>query len=743
MANWYAKSEPVGIQPITADDLNAPYPKQNGLTPPAAPAEAPSDWYTMSEPVEIKEPKIEPKSRTWGQYAGDLAENAPRRFVQGATFGFGDEISSALGATAASAIRGEKWGDAYDKQLSFQRAKIQEAKQENPYVGAVAEIGGAIGPGIAAIPQSALRWAGSGGRLASTLKGAAIGAPVAGASGAVYGYGTGEGGAKQRLDEAASMGATSALAGAALPIGFGVLSAAAPYVGKVVSPITHPYKTIKGAYNLLNNITDSVASGVGKNLRIADLGDDIVKNVVTGKPRPMAEVLFLKTLQDEGISIDDALYALNEAQKYGATPSIAATSSIPQMKTQAHLLTHGSAGSSVAEKAISDISESQIPSLNTKAIKAATGGDRLGAAKYGENVAAQAKELVDQKIKMLQTRAKPFYTQAVGVDKSIPIEVPQMQKALSNPLVVKALEESRVDPYTLTNVKKELADFGVNAVDLEKLPYNSTVSLHAARTHLRGLSDAAFRAGEKQKGKAIKEALSSIDDAIESTYPPYKTARRIYSEDAGALKLLKESPVGKMATFADGDYSKIANDLMTKDATYIKKFVGNIKDSKMKDSLAGAYLSRKLEESGGDALRFSQSVFRSEGSSDRLRALVGDARFEQLKKIDSITDLLLETKNMKSGSITSPSMALRGGDEFPKDISGIIGMVKNKIAPDLLELIRRDPTQSKAYIRLLLTDDGRKLLESVSAGKRALASDVEKVGKFFNKTKDKLFTGAK
>lgn len=28
---------PTGIQPITADDLNAPYPKQNGLTPPAGP----------------------------------------------------------------------------------------------------------------------------------------------------------------------------------------------------------------------------------------------------------------------------------------------------------------------------------------------------------------------------------------------------------------------------------------------------------------------------------------------------------------------------------------------------------------------------------------------------------------------------------------------------------------------------------------------------------------------------------
>lgn len=668
----------------------------------------------------------EPKKRTWAGYAGDVAENVPRRFLQGATFGFGEELSSGLAAVPAL-FNDKNYSNEYAKNLAFQRAKIQEAKQENPYIGGAAEIGGAIGPGIAAIPKSVLGWAGSGGRLARSLKGAAVGAPVAGASGAVYGYGTGEGSTGQRLSDAASMGTTSAIAGAALPLGIGAVGAA-----------LHPFQTAKGAYSLLSGITDKVAGGISKKINIADLGDEILKNPITGSKRSDAEILFLKTLKDEGIGIDDALKSLETAKSFGVSPSVATAANIPQMKTQAHLLSYGSAGSRQAEEAVKDITSSQIPKLNEKVLNVATGAPRVGAESYGTQVSKSAKGLVDSKIKTLQTRAKPFYQKSVGVDKSVPIESVQMKKALENPLVVKALDDFRVDPYTLTNVKKELGELGVDAAQLDKLPYNSTVSLHAARTHLRGLSDAAYTSGEKQKGMAIKEALKSIDDAIESSFPDYKTARRIYSEDAGALKVLKESPVGKMATFAEGDYSKIANDLMQKDPSYISKFVNNIKDKKMRDNIAGSFLSRKLEESGGDALRFSQNVFKSEGSSNRLKALVGEERFNQLRKIDEVTDLLLETKNMRSGSITSPSQALRGELEFPTDKAGIFTMVKNKIAPSLLEMVRRDPNSSKEYIDLLLTEKGYKLLDSISKGNKAIATDVEKIGRFLNENATKI-----
>lgn len=179
------------------------------------------------------------EKRTWGQYAADVAENVPRRFLQGATFGFGEELSSAL-AAAPSLLNNKDFNTEYAKNLAFQRAKLQEAKQENPYLGGAAEIGGAIGPGIAAVPSSVLRWAGSGGRLARTIKGAVVGAPVAGASGAVYGYGTGEGGAKERLGNAASMGATSAAAGAALPVVGSAIGVGAPYIGKVISKAVQP-----------------------------------------------------------------------------------------------------------------------------------------------------------------------------------------------------------------------------------------------------------------------------------------------------------------------------------------------------------------------------------------------------------------------------------------------------------------------------------------------------------------------
>jgi hypothetical protein len=65
-------------------------------------------------------------------------------------------------------------------------------------------------------------------------------------------------------------------------------------------------------------------------------------------------------------------------------------------------------------------------------------------------------------------------------------------------------------------------------------------------------------------------------------------------------------------------------------------------------------------------------------------------------------------------------------------------MVREKIAPSLLEMVRKNPIASKEYIDLLLTDKGYKLLESISKGNKGLMSDVEKVGRFLNENATKI-----
>jgi len=509
--------------------------------------------------------------------------------------------------------------------------------------------------------------------------------------------------------------------GAALP----VVAPVAKSLGRLVtSPVQESTRLIRG----LDTATENVAGGISKRISRTDIPKEL-------QALPDAELAFVKSLTDEGVSIPEALASMAESKAMGVSPSVSVTANIPQMQRKAYMTSQASSGSKVAAEAIKDIEKIQIPKLNETLVKTATGGKSLSAEEYGGVVFKGAKDLVTKKETMLKTRAKPYYEASIGLDKSIPIEAKEMKNVLKNPLATKALEDFRTDSFTLTNVKKDMEALGIDATDLEKLPYNSTVALHAARSHLRQLGDTAFRAGEKQKYGAIKSALGDIDTAIESQYPAYGTARKIYSEDAGALKALRDSAVGKMATMAEGDFSKISNDLMSKDPAYINKFIAKIGDNqKMKDSIAGAFLKRQLEESAFDGRRFSQNVFKNEGNRNRLKAIVGEDRFIQIEKINNVIDQLLQTKNLKSGSQTAANIATRDTGFTLKE--GVFEAVRKKITPNLFDTVLKDPTQSKRFNELLFTDEGYKLLDSLSKNVKPTAKDIGKVGEFMNKAKE-------
>ncbi len=475
----------------------------------------------------------------------------------------------------------------------------------------------------------------------------------------------------------------------------------------------------------LDDAAEAVGVGISRNLSRADI------------PAPLqklgdAELLFVKTLADEGVGFDDALQSLALAKQYKATPSVGVTANIPQMQTQGYLMSRGSAGSRVAAKAIKDIDEVQIPSLNKELIKRATGGQDLPAEQFGTVVSQEAKKLVDAKKMRLKTRAAPHYKQSVGVDKMVPIENAQMKKALGNRLVVKALDDFRADPYTLSSVADELVDLGIDAGDITNLPYNSTVSMHAARVSLRRAADEAFRSGDKVKYGAVKGAMRELDDAIESAFPSYKTARGIYSEDAGALKVLMESPVGKMSTFAEGNFSKIADDLAKKDPAYIRKFMNGIGDNqKMRDAVAGAYINRIREESRNQGRRFGDALFRSEGSAERLKALVGSKRFNQMQKVNEVLDSLVATRGIPSQSITAAAQSVKGDIAMPKDA---LSWIKNKVSPDLINLVQKDPAAAARYSELMFTDEGYRFLSKISGKTKEISpKDVDKMANFLNK----------
>lgn len=528
-----------------------------------------------------------------------------------------------------------------------------------------------------------------------------------------------------------------------LPIkGTSAIGASGKVIGKTAktigaAPIKAATATTIGTAKGLNKVLEAVGKKASESVVRSNLPKEF-KNL------PKAEALFLRTLKNEGISPDDALSALQQSQALGVSPSIASAADVPSMKEMGFLMGRGSQGSKVASQAIKDIEINQIPKLNQEIIKKAAGSN-LSAEAYGQQISSLSKKAIEnQKIK-LATRAKPDYQASVGVDKSVDINNPLMQKSLQNPLVVKALEDARTDPFTLTNVQKELAELGVDSGDLAKLPYNSTVSLHAARTHLRSLGDAAYRAGETQKGKAIKSALSDIDAAIESQFPAYKRARFIYSEDSGALKALSDSPIGQMAKMGDGDLSKIANSFLTKDPQYINKFFAQAKtagvdEGKFRQSIAGAYLKRKLEDSAKDGVRFSDSVLKNETTRNQLKAVVGDEIFSKIEAVNKVIDELNDTRSMVQGSRTSVVNSIR--DEaaegfIPTSRDELLMQLKAKYTPSLIDMVKNDPKSAARFNELLFTDEGFKLLESMKGTKKLTVGDQNKLGNFFKRTKVK------
>lgn len=136
-----------------------------------------------------------------GRYTGPVSS-----FVQGATFGAGDEMKGAVQGGLRS-LRGEEFGPAYDEELEAARAVQDNFARENPVTDfALQAAGGAATTSL--LPMS---------RAATLGQAARRGAVAGAAGGAAYGFNSGEGLA-DRVENAMAGGGMGGLLGAALPV---------------------------------------------------------------------------------------------------------------------------------------------------------------------------------------------------------------------------------------------------------------------------------------------------------------------------------------------------------------------------------------------------------------------------------------------------------------------------------------------------------------------------------------------
>lgn len=153
------------------------------------------------------------------------ATGVPRAALQGATFGFGDEVVGGLAGTASAAGnlmqgRSPNLAGEVSRFTGQERERLAQFQQENPAAAIGSELGGAIASSMLTPSPQALAGLGSTARAAIT----------AGGTGALYGAGTGEGGLQERATNAVSVAIPSSIFGGALQGAINVAPAIAPKI---------------------------------------------------------------------------------------------------------------------------------------------------------------------------------------------------------------------------------------------------------------------------------------------------------------------------------------------------------------------------------------------------------------------------------------------------------------------------------------------------------------------------------
>jgi hypothetical protein len=142
---------------------------------------------------------------------GGAMEQGARAAVQGATFGFGDELVAGLASLSPSMD--------YSTALQGERDRLTQQRENSPVLSYGSEIGGAIASPLGLLANV--------GRTTTTAGRIASGAGIGGLLSAIYGFGAGEDGVANRAENAGLNGILGAGIGALVPAVGGLLSSAA------------------------------------------------------------------------------------------------------------------------------------------------------------------------------------------------------------------------------------------------------------------------------------------------------------------------------------------------------------------------------------------------------------------------------------------------------------------------------------------------------------------------------------
>jgi hypothetical protein len=281
-------------------------------------------------------------------------------------------------------------------------------------------------------------------------------------------------------------------------------------------------------------------------------------------------------------------------------------------------------------------------------------GSAIGTQAQG---AAQAEIRRERNLTNAITR--PMYQRVEAAGNVIP-EARLAEIQSRHPSIESAINGVRTDP--------------VRRGGIDNLPDNSPLVLDAARARLRGIADAAERAGDNNQAAIAGSAAEAIDDEISDVFAEYLTARQVQA----ARRQFRENPlaagpVGKVADTPDlkAQYTKVFQDPLSSSPAEVRTLIGALidQDVQLAEDFVNMYLTQTFNKvakggtvdtasrAGG---RFVEKLMGETGAQENILAAIralpdGERRAEAVNSLMRV--LSAQSKRLPAGSQTAEKTA--------------------------------------------------------------------------------------
>ncbi|WP_152044888.1 hypothetical protein [Aureimonas psammosilenae] len=394
-----------------------------------------------------------------------MARGAYLGALDGASLSFGDELGAGLGAVSeglASYITGTP-GRSYGELRDQIRAQNRQAQEEAPGSYLTGQIAGGI--------ASSAPIAGAGivgGAARSIPAKLAISTGTGAGTGAVQGFGAGEGGFNKRMEEA--------VLGAGIGGGMGFLAVPA---GAAIG---------KG----LNYAGDFLASRGGP---VGRSGQDLLQ----------------RTLADEGLTLEDAA---RRAREMGPSAMLADASEGLRYRAEQIAQSDNPARSGV------------IGALKDRS---AAAGGRINSA-YNDALGPRPNvhETITTMAKEAKGRADPLYAQARA--ENLPVDVNPVIQAIDGQLMTPADRIAGPSGLPADDVDKALSWVRSHLTDGQS-QRTGIDHLDRLERRVRAQTKSAFEGGRSDVGHALNEVGKVLRGQMKASSPIYAQARQTFADD--------------------------------------------------------------------------------------------------------------------------------------------------------------------------------------------------------------------